>query len=282
MRLLSLLQHGCQPIPAQGVVGDRQHVAQPQAAAVAHQNPRGKQDLVRTMQRTPRHLRGHRKQVTHFVMGPCANEWQGVLDTANRPCTIVHQQAVSEGGFPQGTEHTPVVVDCGGSKMIQGMREVRIDVGDGQVANPPAESLSHHNELLSVAGASPHSEGVRLSVLPDGHGVCGNFVDLDEGGETTPSCGFRKSPAILGSHKAPLAQLDSVGRSGPPRGWLSRIVEGAFLALLVALIFCQAVGTLLTLLALGQFGRALVLVRRVSRRESVRPKDGASFKEVYR
>jgi hypothetical protein len=60
------------------------------------------------------------------------------------------------------------------------------------------------------------------------------------------------------------------------------MIRGAVLALLVTLIFFHGVGTLLTLLALGQLGRAAVLFRRVSRRESVRPTDGASFTEVYR
>jgi len=107
-------------------------------------------------------------------------------------------------------------------------------------------------------------------------------VDLVEGDETTPSCGSSKSPAILGHHSAPLAQLDRVGRSVPPSGWISRIIHGAWLVLLACLIYLYAVGTLLTFLALGQLGRAVVLFRRDLRRESLRPKDGASFKEVYR
>jgi hypothetical protein len=131
--------------------------------------------------------------------------------------------------------------------------------------------------LLPVAGASPRLEGVSLRELSESHVVFGKFVDLVEGGETTPTFGSRKSPAILGSHMAPLAQLDRVGRSGPPSGWLSRILRGAVLALLVVVIFLHGVGTLLTLLALGQLGRAAVLFRRGLRRESVRRTEAASY-----
>jgi hypothetical protein len=60
------------------------------------------------------------------------------------------------------------------------------------------------------------------------------------------------------------------------------MIRGAVLALLVTLIFFHGVGTLLTLLALGQLGRAAVLFRRSYRRESVRRTEAASFKEVYR
>jgi hypothetical protein len=131
--------------------------------------------------------------------------------------------------------------------------------------------------LLPVAGRSPRLEGVSLRELSESHVVFGKFVDLVEGGETTPTFGSSKSPAILGSHMAPLAQLDRVGRCSPPRGWLARIVGGAVLASLVLLIFLHGVGTLLTLLALGQLGRAAVLFRRCLRRDSVRPTEGASY-----
>lgn len=276
MLLLSLLQNRSQPIPSQGVVGYGQKVAQPQTAAVAHQNPCRQQDLQRAVERAPRRLRGYRKQMPDLVMGPGADHRQRVLDTADAMCTIVHHKPVSEGGFPQGAEHPSMVVDRGGGEMTKSVSQVRIDVVDGQVAHPPSEPLGQHNELLSVVGASPHAEGVALSELPDGHVLFGKAVDLGEGGQATPSCGLHKSPAILPGHNAPLAQLDRIGRSSPLSGWLSRILEGALLALLVALIFFHAVGTLLTLLALGQFGRALVLFRRGLRRDSVRRTEAAS------
>jgi hypothetical protein len=123
--------------------------------------------------------------------------------------------------------------------------------------------------------ASPRLEGVSLRELSHSHVVIGNFVDLGEGGETTPSIGIHKPSAILTDHMAPLAQLDRVGRSVPPSGWISRIIRGAVLALLVIVIFLHGVGTLLTFLALGQLGRAAVLFRRGLRRESLRPTDGA-------
>jgi hypothetical protein len=166
--------------------------------------------------------------------------------------------------------------------MTESIRQVRIDVADGQVGHPPREPLGQHNELLTVSGASPRLEGVSLRELSESHGGFGDCVDLVEGGETTPSCGSSKPSAILGPHMAPLAQLDRVGRSGPPSGWLSRILRGAVLASLVTIIFFHGVGTLLTFLALGQLGRAAVLFRRGLRRESVRPTEGASFTEVYR
>lgn len=275
MLLPRFLQNRSQTIPSQGIVGDGQHVPQPQAAAVANLNPCWKQDSVRAVKRTPRHLCGHRKQCSHLFMGPRADHRKGVLDTANRPCTIVHQEAVAEGGSSQGGQHPAMVVDRGGGEVIQSMSQVRIDIGDGQVANPPSEPLGHHNELLPVSGASPRLEGVSLRELSHSHIVFGKSVDLVEGGDTTPTSGTVQPPAILPAHNAPLAQLDRIGRSGPHSGWLSRIVEGALLALLVTLIFFHAVGTLLTLLALGQFGRALVLFRRGLRRDSVRPTEGA-------
>lgn len=276
MLLPRFLQNRSQAIPAKGIVGDGQHVSQPQPAAVAHLNPCWKQDSVRAVKRTPRHLCGHRKQCSHLFMGPRADHRQGVLDTANRPCTIVHHKAVAEGGSSQGGQHPAMVVDRGGGEVIQSMSQVRIDVGDGQVGNPPSEPLGHHNELLPVSGAGPRLEGVSLRELSHSHVVFGNFVDLVEGGETTPSCGIRKPSAILGSHMAPLAQLDRIGRWSPLSGWLARILRGAVLALLVTVIFLHGVGTLLTLLALGQLGRAAVLYRRGLRRDSVRRTEAAS------
>jgi hypothetical protein len=282
MRLASFLQDRSQTIPSQGIVGDGQQVAQPQTAAVTDENPCGKQDSVRAMQRTPRHLRGYRKQMSHLVMGPRADHRKGVLDTPDRACTIVHHKAVSEGGSSQGTEHTPVIMHRGGGEMIQSLGQVSVDVADGQVGHPPREPLGQNNELLPVSGASPRLEGVSLRELSESHGDIGDCVDLVEGGQITPSAGTGKPSAILSDHKAPLAQLDSVGRCSPPPGWLARIVGGTLLALLAPLRFLNAVGTLLTLLALGQLGRAAVLTRRLFRRESLRPTDGAFFKGVYK
>ena len=285
MRLASFLQHRSQTIPAQGIVGNGQQIPEPQPAAVAHQNPCRQQDSVRAIERTPRHLRGYRKQVTHLLMGPRANHRQAVLDTADRPCTIVHYKAVAQGGFPQGGQHPAVVVNRGGGEMIQSCGQVGIDVVYSQIGHPPGESLRQHNELLRVSGGSPRAEGIGSGEINQGHA---GFEGLDGGatgtvgGKNIPHWDCANPPGKIGSHKAPLAQLDSIGRSGPPSGWLSRILKGGVLALLVALIFLHGVGTLLTLLALGQLGRAAVLFRRVSRRESLRPTDGASFKEVYR
>jgi hypothetical protein len=205
-----------------------------------------------------------------------------VLDTPDRACTIVHYKAVSEGGSSQGTEHTPVIVNRGGGEMIQSLGQIRIDVADGQVGHPPREPLGQNNELLTVAGGSPRLEGVSLRELSESHVSFGKSVDLVEGGQITPSTGTIKPSAILSDHKAPLAQLDRVGRSIPPSGWISRIIRGAVLASLVLLIFLHGVGTLLTLLALGQLGRAAVLFRRGLRKDSSRRTEAASFKEVYR
>jgi len=285
MLLPRFLQDRRQTIPSEGIVGDGQHIPEPQAGTVAHQNPCGKQDSVRAMQRTPRHIRGYRKQVTHLRMSPRADHRQTVFDTADRACTIVHQQAVAQGGFPQGTEHTPVVVDCGGSEMIQSCGQVSVDVIDGQIGHPPREPLGQDDELLRVTGGSPRAEGVGFGKINQGHaefagtggGGCGTT-----GGKIIPHWACANPPGMIRSHKAPLAQLDRVGRSVPPSGWISRMIRGAVLASLVTVIFLHGVGTLLTFLALGQLGRAAVLFRRVSRRESLRPTDGASFKEVYR
>jgi len=286
MLLPRFLQNRSQTIPSQGIVGDGQHVTQPQAAGVAHQNPRWQQDAVRAMQRTPRHLRGYRKQLPHLSVRPSADHRQSVFDTPDRPCTIVHQKAVAQGGFPQGTEHTPVVVNRGGGEMIQSLGQVGVDVIDGQIGHPPGESLRQHNELLSVAGRSPRAEGIGSGELLQSHGEFAGTVwsvSHGVGGKDIPPCDSANPPGMLnGSHRAPLAQLDSVGRSIPPTGWISRIIRGAVIALLVTLIFLHGVGTLLTLLALGQLGRAAVLFRRSLRRDSVCRTEAASFKEVYR
>jgi hypothetical protein len=207
-------------------------------------------------------------------MGPRADQRKRVLDTPDRPCTIVHQQAVLEGGLSQGAEHPAMVVNRGGGEMTEGMRQVRIDPIDGQVGYPPREALGQHNELLSVAGASPYPEGVSLRELSESHVVFGKSVDLVEGGETTPTFGSIKAPAILANHMAPLAQLDRVGRSGPPSGWLSRILGAAAMTILVLLLFFHATATAMVFLALGQFGRALVAFRRW--RDSVRRTEAAS------
>ena len=282
MLLPSFLQNRSQTIPSQGIVGNGQQITQAQTAAVTDENPCGKQDSVRAMQRTPRHLRGYRKQMSHLVMGPRADHRQGVLDTPDRACTIVHYKAVSEGGSSQGGQHPAVIVDRGGGEMTKSIRQVRIDVADGQVGHPPREPLGQDNELLTVAGGRPRLEGVSLRELSESHVSFGKSVDLVEGGQITPSTGTIKPSAILSDHKAPLAQLDRVGRSIPPSGWISRIIRGAVLASLVLLIFLHGVGTLLTLLALGQLGRAAVLFRRGLRKDSSRRTEAASFKEVYR
>jgi hypothetical protein len=52
-----------------------------------------------------------------------------VLDTADRACTIVHQQAVAQGGSSQGGQHPAMVVNRGGGEMTESIRQVRIDVG---------------------------------------------------------------------------------------------------------------------------------------------------------
>ena len=275
MLLPRFLQNRSQTIPSKGIVGDGQQITQTQAAAVTHQNPCGQQDSVRAMQRTPRHLRGYRKQMSHLVMSPRADHRKSVLDTPDRACTIVHYKAVAEGGSSQGTEHPAMVMNRGGGEMTKSIRQVRIDVADGQVGHPPREPLGQNNELLTVAGGRPRLEGVSLRELSESHVVFGKSVDLVEGGQTTPSFGSIKPYAILSDHMAPLAQLDRVGRCSPPRGWLARILGGAVLALLALLIYLHAVGTLLTLLALGQFGRAAVLFRRGLRRDPLRPTDGA-------
>jgi hypothetical protein len=70
---------------------------------------------------------------------------------------------------------------------------------------------------------------------------------------------------------APRPQLDGLGRRSHKNGWRARIKRCAVLAVLVTIIFLHGVGTLLTFLALGQFCQAVVLFRRVRRRESLRP-----------
>ena len=66
-------------------------------------------------------------------------------------------------------------------------------------------------------------------------------------------------------------QLDEIGRRSHLNGWRARIRRGAVLAVLVTIIFLYGVGTLLTFLAIGQLCQAVVLFRRVPRRDSLRP-----------
>ncbi len=276
MMLPRFLQNRCQPIPSQGVVGNGQQIPEAQAAAVGHQDPRWQQDSVRAMQRTPRHLRGYRKQMAHLVMGPSSDHRKGVLDTADRACTIVHQQAVSEGGFSQGTEHTPVVMHGGGGEMTESVRQVRIDPIDSQIGHSPRQSLGQDDQLLGVSGAGAHPHGVVNGEVSE---VLGHGVSLGGRGKNVHPLGTVGHPGKIATilHMAPLAQLDRVGRSSPLSGWLSRILRGAVLASLVTIIFLHGVGTLLTFLALGQLGRAAVLFRRGLRRDSVRRTDAASY-----
>ena len=282
MLLPRFLQDRCQPIPSQGIVGNCQQITQTQAAAVAHQDPCRQQDSVRAMQRTPRHLCGYRKQVPKLVMGPSADHRKGVLDTADRPCTIVHQEAVAQGGSSQGGQHPSMIVNRGGGEMTESIRQVGIDVGDSQLAHPPGEAFGQDDQLLAVAGTSSRPESIVLCKLSERHAAFCSSVDPVVAGEITPSCQSSKPFAIFSPHNAPLAQLDRVGRSGPLHGWLSRIIRGVTLALLAVSIFLNGVGTLLTLLALGQLGRAAVHIRRSLRKDSVCPTDGAFFKGVYK
>jgi len=280
MLLASFLQNRSQAISPQGVVGDCQQITQPQPAAVAHQNPRGQQHFVRAMQRTPRHLRGYRKQVSHLLVSPSTDHRKIVFDSADRTCTIVHQQAVPEGGFAKGAKHSSVVVDRGGGEMTQRFGEVGIDVVDCQITHPPRQPLGQDNELLRVAGTSPRTEGIGSRKIRQGHGFCGlkiSGVIPAPGGEDIAHFQSANPPGMIQFRMAPLAQLDSVGRRIPPSGWISRIIRGAVLASLVTLLFLHAVGTLLTLLALGQLGRAVVLFRRDLRMESIRRTEAASF-----
>jgi len=67
------------------------------------------------------------------------------------------------------------------------------------------------------------------------------------------------------------SQFGEIGRHSHLNGWPARIERGAFLAALVTIIFLHGVGTLLTFLAFAQFCQAVVLFRRVLRRDSLRP-----------
>jgi hypothetical protein len=66
-------------------------------------------------------------------------------------------------------------------------------------------------------------------------------------------------------------QLDEIGRRRHLNGWRAGIKRGAVLSVLVTIIFLHSVGTLLTFLAIEQFCQAVVLFRRVPRRDSLRP-----------
>jgi len=238
-----------QPVSTDGVVADGKHIAQPKAAAVADEDPRGHQYASWTTPKVPRHLRGYRKQLPNLVMRPSADDGQGPFDPSQGRCyTAVHQQAVLGSGTTECVQHSSVVGDGGGSEMREGVGQVGVDAVSRKVFDLPRQALAEDAKLLPVSGGASRSSVVGNGVVQQSHGrvalVGNNTPHLESG---TPSsigyCGY--SPLLVG------------GRT---------ILRVLWVALLATLIFLHQTGLALTALLLGQFGVALVEWRRLCRR----------------
>ena len=257
MWLAGLPQHSLQAIATELVMSNRQEVTEPQPAAVADQNPCRQQQSVRAADRTPRHLRGYRKQVTQLLMAPRPNEGWVALDSADRACTLVHQQAVAEGGLTQGGEHPAVILDGGGSQMFERVREVAVDPVDCQVAGKPGQAFGQDDQLLAVAGRGSARSSVLRREVQESHG--GVRQGASPEGATYPAYADRQPPRKFGTIAswAPLAQLSRRCAAG-----LQPILRAAILGAVATACLAYAFGTAITLVLLGQFGRARVEFRR--------------------
>lgn len=238
---------------------NRQEVAQAQPAAVGHLDPRRQQDSVRAAQRTPRHLRGYRKQVTQFVMAPRPDErWVGLDPSEGATYTAVHQQAVAESGLSQRVQHSAMVLDRGGREMVESFGEISVDPLHGQVAGEPGQTLAEDHKLLPVAGGGASPSSVALGVVNQGDhfvyqlGAAGGGEEYLNAGTQLPP---QKSATI--PTRAPLAQLDSFGVWW---GWatfaLRPILSTLWVVSLALALLLHASGCAMTLVLLGQFGRA--------------------------
>ena len=244
------------------IVGDAQHVTETKPTGIADQNPGWQQHAVRTSQRTPRHLRGYRKQVPQFLMRPRTDERRVGLDSAEGPTyTDVHYEAVAESGLAEGVQHSPVILHGGRSQPVKSVGQVSVDTLLGQVASQPRQALAQDEKLLSVAGGSPDASSVSAGKINQRDHFCyelGAALEGEEylsGGTHLPP---RKSATIPPSaSRAPLAQLSRAGGWwGKATAALLPIISLFWWVLLASAIVLNASATAATLFLLGHLGGA--------------------------
>lgn len=259
-------QDESQTVASQLVIRDGEHVAKAQAAGIADQNPCRQQDSVRAAQRTPRHLRGYRKQVTQFLVGPRPDQRGVGLDPAERPTyTLVHQEAVAESGLSQGVQHSAVILNGGRSQPMQSVSQIAVDPLLGQVADQPRQALGQDDQLLPVAGGRSHPRSVGGRVGNEGNHFC-YWLGTAAEGEEYPADGTHLPPRKIATipTKAPLAQLSSAGEWwGRATAALLPILSLAWWVLLALAIVVNASACAATLFLLGHLGRARSELRRV-------------------
>lgn len=276
MRLAGLVQDQCDTLSTDGLMPQRKQIAQSQTAGIADSDPGWQQHAVLAGQRTPRHIRCHRKQQPKLAVSPRPDNRKEVLDTANRPCTLVHQQTLSDCGTAQCPEHASVVVYGGGREAMKSSSQIGVDVRDRQVDDVPVHLAGQNDQLLPIPLRGSASQGVGLSVGNEGDGA--SSVRGLCGGELRDSTGFSgrwntlRKIATLG-HSAPLAQLDRIGGNGwdmrPSREGRSTILGALLFLATSAADLAGTLGELATLVLLGHFRSAR---SRWSRYRSPRPR----------
>jgi hypothetical protein len=243
---------------------DGQQITEPQPAAVGHQNPCREKDSPRAARRTPRHLRGYRKQFQDVCMAPRGGVWSGTLDAPQLPHYCTADQSLLGGEPQQGLEHSPVVGDSLRGKTLQGIGQIGVDCVGRKVFCPPSQTAAENLELLTVSGSAADSVDVRLGKCQHVHGVAplsvvGKIISCPRG--TTPP--RTPSSIVSGYVSGALAWAAS-------RRWL--ILRRAWQTALSVARIVHASGLFCVALLLGQLGEFFM--------EGTSPRRGISQKEV--
>jgi hypothetical protein len=201
-------------------------------------------------------------------MAPSTGQWTGALDTANLTCTIVHQQVASEGSTAKSAKHSSVILNRLWSKDMESLSQVAVDVGNGQLADLPRQSLGQHAELLCVAGTGPGLHGVVNGEVVNEHGKAPRKWRVffpKTGAFSTPLQSSYNPNMFTGT---PSSIVYSTLRSALVWCVLRdhRILRLAFLAALTTALWLNRLGLVCTLLVLGHLGEAI---------KELCPKDGA-------
>jgi len=245
----------------------RQHISEPQTAAVGHKNPGWKQNLPSTFLGSARHFLGCRDQSAYLFMAPRTGQRTRALDTANLACTIVHQQVASEGSTAEGDQHPPVILNRLWSKAMESLSQVAVDVGNGQFTDLPRQSFGQDAKLFRVPGGSPGLHGVVKGEVVKQHGKAPQwwqvFFPMTEVFSTPLQSSYNPnmftgtpSSIVYGTLRSALVWC--VLRD-------HRILRLAFLAALTTALWLNRLGLVCTLLVLGHLGEAI---------KELCPKDG--------
>ena len=227
------------------VISHGQKVAGSQPGAVRGENPRRQQHGVAARKGPTLHVSRSSQPAPDATVINGRGAGQGAFDPPKgAEYTLVHVPLI-RGESHQGTQHSSVVGDSGGSQMPQGKIKVGIDPVWGQVAGFPWKPLGQYQELLQVSGASSDPAPVYAGKFADTHGGGGYS---SHGASVTPP-GIRYDRTW-----GQLAQLYSLS-----------ILRGAYLALLCVCFFLHRSESVLGLLVLGQFAKAFKEVRQARR-----------------